>query len=344
MEDKQKTAFIIGNLPPPIGGISVHVHRLAHLLVNSGYKVEVYNFSNCYQGYIKYPFRQLSGNIIQTILLFIWRAIKNKPKIIHLHISSIGRGIFFFPILCFLGSLRKIIITIHGGTFPEDYKKANKFIKFIMKWGFRTFTIVVVNNDIKQLILNECYINRQKILVIPAYLEFGKTFPSYRQTKSNVFIASGYGIKLYFWEGLILALEGLNNIDEVILAFYDRYEHPYYEHVIKKVKSLKGVKVTIYNNLSQEEFQKAIKRSKVFIRPTLNDGDSLAVREALAQNKIVIASDAVKRPEGCILFRNKDILDLRDKILNYEKVSSGYCSPKSFDFSQSILELYARLS
>jgi glycosyltransferase involved in cell wall biosynthesis len=55
-------------------------------------------------------------------------------------------------------------------------------------------------------------------------------------------------------------------------------------------------------------------RSQVFLRPALEDGDSISVREALALGIPVVASSVGTRPTGTILFRNGDIADLLEKI------------------------------
>jgi glycosyltransferase involved in cell wall biosynthesis len=55
-------------------------------------------------------------------------------------------------------------------------------------------------------------------------------------------------------------------------------------------------------------------RSAAFIRPTLTDGDSVSVREALALGTPVIASDAVSRPNGTILHVNGNSEDLARKL------------------------------
>lgn len=57
-----------------------------------------------------------------------------------------------------------------------------------------------------------------------------------------------------------------------------------------------------------------IQKCDVVLRPTLSDGDALTVREALFFNKVVIASDVVKRPRGTVLYKTGDALDLYKKI------------------------------
>jgi glycosyltransferase involved in cell wall biosynthesis len=48
-------------------------------------------------------------------------------------------------------------------------------------------------------------------------------------------------------------------------------------------------------------------RSCAFLRPSLADGDSVALREALALGVTVVASDAVPRPPGVLLHASGDV-------------------------------------
>jgi glycosyltransferase involved in cell wall biosynthesis len=54
--------------------------------------------------------------------------------------------------------------------------------------------------------------------------------------------------------------------------------------------------------------------SDVFIRPTLEDGDSISVREALELKVPVVASRVGTRPPGAILFHPGDVEDLLSKL------------------------------
>ena len=52
----------------------------------------------------------------------------------------------------------------------------------------------------------------------------------------------------------------------------------------------------------------------VFLRPTLEDGDSISVREALSMGVPVVASRIGTRPAGAILFHSGDVEDMLAKI------------------------------
>jgi glycosyltransferase involved in cell wall biosynthesis len=57
-----------------------------------------------------------------------------------------------------------------------------------------------------------------------------------------------------------------------------------------------------------------IAASDVFVRPTLEDGDSISVREALSLGVPVVASRVGTRPEGTMLFRTGSVTDLVARI------------------------------
>ena len=63
-------------------------------------------------------------------------------------------------------------------------------------------------------------------------------------------------------------------------------------------------------------FARLIAQSDIVLRPTCTDGDALTIREALDLNKPVVASDVVGRPAGTILFKNRDLSDLCDRVVS----------------------------
>src|SRR5690606_36931222 len=53
---------------------------------------------------------------------------------------------------------------------------------------------------------------------------------------------------------------------------------------------------------SPHDFVNIIKLTDIFIRATLQDGDSLSIKEALFYEKKVIATNCVDRPQGVLTF------------------------------------------
>jgi glycogen(starch) synthase len=66
--------------------------------------------------------------------------------------------------------------------------------------------------------------------------------------------------------------------------------------------------------------------SDLFVRPTLHDGDSISVREALALGVPVVASRTGNRPDGVRLFQPGDVDDLVAQALQALPVAVGSSS------------------
>jgi glycosyltransferase involved in cell wall biosynthesis len=82
--------------------------------------------------------------------------------------------------------------------------------------------------------------------------------------------------------------------------------------------------VLLLGDVDHDRCLALISRSHVFVRPTLEDGDSISVREALALGVPVVASRVGSRPAGAILFHPGDVKDMLSKVelaLAHQQVS-----------------------
>jgi glycosyltransferase involved in cell wall biosynthesis len=77
-----------------------------------------------------------------------------------------------------------------------------------------------------------------------------------------------------------------------------------------------------------------------FVRPTLADGDSISVREALALGVPCVASDAARRPEGAWIFPSGDA-DALASALGSAYLAPSRAKPQAHDSGPAILRLYA---
>jgi glycosyltransferase involved in cell wall biosynthesis len=85
-------------------------------------------------------------------------------------------------------------------------------------------------------------------------------------------------------------------------------------------------------------------RASLFLRPTETEGDSLSVRECLDLSVPVVASDAAARPEGCVLFRRGDLDDLclrtADLLRDLPQASASLADLPRIDYALSVLSYY----
>lgn len=104
--------------------------------------------------------------------------------------------------------------------------------------------------------------------------------------------------------------------DYFLIAIASYPETSFSQEIRTKVRSLNGK----YDNLLFLENDKKIwpllEITKLFIRATTTDGDSVSLREALYFGAPVLASDVVPRPDNVMLF-NLEKDDLSQKIDEY---------------------------
>jgi glycogen(starch) synthase len=81
-------------------------------------------------------------------------------------------------------------------------------------------------------------------------------------------------------------------------------------------------------------------RSDVFLRPTLEDGDSISVREALSLGVPVVASRIGARPAGAILFEPGDTDAMLSKIELALSLGRSAAAPISGSLPR-LLEIYS---
>lgn len=339
--------FLVTSIPPPPGGVAVHSERLCRLLTTQGYKVDAFEMHTRWASPEKIPFAYHYGLGIWTLFRFILSCFTGHPDLIHIHLSAARRVFPLFPVIVFLSRFFKIILTVHSGSFTKRVSEASPREANWLGRGFRAACAVIAVSPANRDILLNCFgVCESRIHVIPAFLNLAAPTNVTQVASScekRVFLASGYATPIYYWEGLLDAIQGLPILDELVLAFYSQYDQPYFDEVLEKARQSGPFRVTIHRDLSAEDFHRELSRASMFIRPTLTDGDSIALREALAMKKRVVASDAVARPAGCMMFRSRDVKDLRQKVIEASEMPAQNMTLKDGDFSKPLLELYQRL-
>lgn len=97
-----KSILLCGPVPPPVGGVAVHLHRLQEALINMGYTVYLCDES---RGFKKSIFN------IRSIKIFKYINLMYSSNLVHVHS---GVGIFRLIHLLVAFVLRKpAVVTIH---------------------------------------------------------------------------------------------------------------------------------------------------------------------------------------------------------------------------------------
>lgn len=323
-------------VPPPYGGVSVYLMRLIMRLNKEGISTGgYYSAGNNDEELKKSPLfdrfewdtRMSRLRRFYLHIRRIWRASK-EYKIIHFH----GQEMLFLPALILIFGRSKIVVTVHNSMIVDFYYNTS----FLNRWGFR----YLARNDVQWIAVSEDARNellklplsfKRKIVVIPAYVPDVSSFTplpnemlSYCSNHEKVISFYGRsfmvykGKDVYGFRDMIRAYSQLKNTSSfsvgLILCISETTDTESLNKLHEYASSYL-VDKDIYWQLGGIKGIRAIwKASDVYVRPTFTDGDSVSVRDALAEGTSVVASDVCERPAGTILYKYGDDLDLVEMI------------------------------
>lgn len=314
--------LIVGRVPPPYGGVSVHLHRLLQYLEAQNFPFEfgdlsggsTSNFINC-------------GNIFRLIFTLI-----SRPNyVVHCHASN--------PLLVILVGLlailrnQKAIYTLHGEGNLLVCENGPLLLKNLLRFVLRKATRIITINSNCYTRASQLVSSDDKVLQMPAYLPptpselMSQAIPDeidrFLGEHTVSFASQGTfgnkfnGVDLYRFDLLAETLLRLRVTVPTagLISFISQTLDPTARDEVFRLRQRLGLD---HHWLILENFGSAIPvflKCKAFIRPTMSDGDSLSVRECLDLGIPVVASDAVPRPDGCIIFNAGDVNSLYDSIL-----------------------------
>ena len=280
--------LIIGTLPLPIGGVTIHTQRLITFLKNNNFK---YNF-----------FDYKKSSFIRGLSLFF------KSKWIHIHANNQ----IFIIIITILSCIffKKLIITVHG-----EYNCKGWFINLLESISLIISSVPILLNELDYNRVKK--INKNSLLIscfIPPMDEPSlstSTIDKITNLKNNtksIFCSNAYklvydynGMEIY---GIIELIQFFNNNANFGFILSDP-SGTYSSYFDSENIQLNDNIVVINVNHS---FFKVLELSDSFVRNTTTDGDSISIREALFLNKKVFATNCVNRPNDVILLSKLSIL------------------------------------
>lgn len=347
--------MIVGRTPPPYGGVTVHLSRLTQYLDAEHYPYQFCDLSgrsNQNFGFIGY------GNMFKLI----WILLSKPYEMVHCHASNP----WLFLLVDFVVARilrRKTIYTLHGEGNLLLCESGPFFLKRMLRGAFkRAARIITINTCCEERAL-QFATSRENVLKMPAYLPptpaemvseqpYSEEIELFFKDHKICFASQGtFGNKyeevdLYRFDMLGKALESLRtqNPDVGLCTLVSQTLD---QTARDKVFSLRHELGLERHWLILENFGAAIPifmRCIAFIRPTMSDGDSLSVRECLDLGIPVVASNAVPRPEGCILFQCGDLDSLVTALLtlltDYPAFQRQAQQSKSSNCLESLLACY----
>jgi hypothetical protein len=262
---------------------------------------------------------------IKSLNLFVYL-----KKIIHSDLVFIHSGNRLFKKLHIIaGKLfgKKVIITIHGYG-----KKRSLLFRIYDQLVFNLANkIILVNPEIRQ----KLNLNENKIVIKNAFLPpvlseepnlsnaiEARLIAAKKQNKTIICANASrldnfngedlYGLDMSIEATKMLVDAGIPVDVIFIVSSLDTGEDKFQkaQNLIQQYQ----IQSSFFLINEKASFVKLIEQSDMVIRPTNTDGDSLTIREGLYLNKIVLASDVVKRPDGTELFKTRNTVDLFEQM------------------------------
>lgn len=338
--------LLIGDYPPPMGGIAVHVQQLHRAFSRLGIQCRVLDIGkggNAGEGII-------DGHRYGTYARELFRYAA-AGWTLHFHTSGNNPKAWTVALsVALTGQLFRTptVITVHSGLVPQLFPNRADMRRRAQR-ALRGYTHVVTVSDAVKETLLELGVRPSRISMFPAFCasevrpgEPSEALLAARARRRPLLAAPHHPSPVY---GRMLVMEAVaklkDQFPDVGLALFGpgTGSAEYLEDAHRF-----GV-TDLLEDLGEVEHASAlsiISKADVFVRPTTADGDSVSVREALALGVPCVATDVALRPAGTIVCRAGDAGDLAQKIAT--AITERPEPTAQPDCVRYLRDLYAQLS
>ncbi len=309
----------VGCIPPPFGGVAVHLERLIARLAQHGLPHLLFDIGGT-------P-KQIENVVCTTWGRVILRLLGAPRSIVHFHNFS-PQNLLYFRLL---GLRHLTILSLHNERFMEELNTMPAPYRKLSAGSFNMLEAIVVPNDDCRNLLAPLVSDREKIQVCPAFIPphlpalrvLPETVAEFRRRHRFMIASSAFTIRFHHGEDLYgidllveltanLRLEHKLDVGTVFLLPSVGDDH-YFRDLRARIaeRGLEGSFLFVTKPLAEACF--LWQAADLVIRATNTDGNSLMVQEALWCKTPVLAGDCVPRGPGVVLFRTRDPDDLADK-------------------------------
>lgn len=290
--------LIIGNRPPPIGGVTIHVDRLClHL--------EERDIS------FRYLDPRSAGAL--GLLRGLWWA-----RVCHVHLSN-------FYVVLIIAVLSRLLRTHSVVTFHGDLFRKMGWRKFLPRLAARFCSVPIVLNArsyelVKTINTGARWISSYIPPVGPESLDPDIIELINAQRRQGRLIAATNAFRYILDQkgretyGIVDLINHAIKLDYALVL--SDPSATYHAHIEDRLGAIPENVVIISR---QHSFYALLKHVDVFIRNTTTDGDSVSVHEALDQGKTVYCTDVVDRPAGVITYTSLETLKPDPKLRSYDE-------------------------
>jgi glycogen synthase len=300
--------LLVGPAPPPHGGISVHVSGIRKQLVAAGVECAV-----------------LDTSVIPNRLRFARDLASYAARgwTIHLHTNGHNRNSWMLALLCGIAGKRngRCVLTLHSGMMPDYVASGSASRRRLAGFACGLYSrIICVGPALRDAAIS-LGTPAERTEIAPAFLA---TASPEAPLEPRLLAWIGQRRPLFSTALFFRPEYGFDLLVEGILRFRRRYpalgclvmgSGEQSAEAARRVREA-GLEndVLLLGDVDHDTCLALMCRSDVFVRPTLQDGDSISVREALALGVPVVASRVGSRPPGAILFEPGDVDDMVSKL------------------------------
>ena len=225
-------------------------------------------------------------------------------------------------------------LTLHSGGVPAYLNSGSERRKLIARMACLMYSrVVCVNAEISRVIA-DLGVPGNRLEIAPAFLPVEapsvavpEEVEKWIERHSPVLSAAMFFRPEYGFDLLVEALRELKathrEIGCVVMGHGERSD----EALALVRRAGLADAMLLVGDVDHEQCLALMARSDVFVRPTLMDGDSISVREALALGVPVVASNVGTRPEGTQLFQAGNARELVKQLEN--AISGNSPSPRA---------------
>ncbi len=319
-----KKLLIIGSFRS-INGIAVHLQRLVAKAKPYFQEIRILEIDKSGARYMK-----ADGTIIQeckgalSTALFPRKVLADfSPDIVHSHISTAKKFAWVWNVIGpFVSRKAAVAVTLHTGAIAEKQQGFDAATRFFFKRFMRRCNgVISVTPNILDFV-GALTTPATKVSVIPAFLPpvvtvsdgDRKMVEDLRAGGRKIVIMSGGCAPLY---GFHLALDAFERTGRkancsVIFAFYNVVIQEYRDSLQAKLDQ--GFSYKVLMDTEPARFQGLLSMSDLYLRSSDRDGDCVAIREAAALGKQVLASDVAFRPAKTLLYDYNNTQDFDSKL------------------------------
>ena len=342
----QMKILLIGPYPPPHGGISVHILEAHVQLTEAGMPCRVLNTERQPDQGGSYARARQWASLVSELARHA-----RQGWTLHLHTNGHNWKSWALAMVCGLaGGKSGCLLTVHSGMAPAYLRRVPASQRAMARLASSFFNrLVCVSPEIRAAVL-ELGVPPERVDVLPAYL--GSRKPTISLDKNLAGWLAGHrpvlSTALFFRPeyGFDLLLAGLARLrrrrPDIGCVIMGSGEHRAQAKRQIRQENLEH-NVLLLGDVDHDTCLSVIAASDVFVRPTLEDGDSVSVREALSLGIPVVASATGTRPAGVTLFETGSVDDMLRKLELALAAPRADCR-QSGDATAHLLDIYRRLA